>query len=335
MSIKDDTISKENTQDATYFDAEVVQPADMIDIQDNDTEYIEVEMRTWKILYFNNPMHVKVQPDDYVICEVDRGQDIGRVLHTSMKSKDISEHITHNKQLTIIRCATEIDFESMTELYERERLATDKFLETLARYNFEMKLLDTVFQFDGNKVTFFFTADGRIDFRDFVRELAKIFKTRVELHQSTGRDEAKKLGGFGMCGNIYCCSSFLKRFNQVTIKMAKDQNLSGNLSKISGPCGRLLCCLNFEEDYYSDNSKEFPEMGDEVWYSGKKMYVYRNDIDAKTVYLTSDTQEITTISIEDYKKIKKKKKSGQADNKADCDECHCKKKDSSTISDPQ
>ena len=167
-----------------------------------------------------------------------------------------------------------------------------------------MKLLDTIFQFDGNKVTFFFTAEGRIDFRVFVREIAQIFKTRIELHQCTGRDEAKKLGGYGMCGNQYCCSAFMKRFNQVTIKMAKDQNLSGNLSKISGPCGRLLCCLHYEEDFYAELTKDFPEMGDEIWIDGKKMYVFRNDLHAKTIHLTSELQEITSLSLEEYKKLR-------------------------------
>jgi cell fate regulator YaaT (PSP1 superfamily) len=275
---------------------------------ESGNEYVEVEMRSWKIQYFLNPNNIKLQPDNDVIVEVDRGQDIGKVLHTALRGKEYDDLHKQGKILSIIRSTTENDLYSMEELVERERLATEKFMETVVKYPFEMKWLDTVYQFDGKRVTFFFSADGRIDFREFVRELSRLFKTRIELHQSTGRDEAKKLGGYGMCGNQYCCSSFLKRFNQVTIKMAKDQNLSGNLSKISGPCGRLLCCLHFEEDFYADMSKEFPEIGDEIIRDGRKMYVFRNDFNTKTIYLTSHTQEIITLKLEEYIALPKNNK---------------------------
>jgi cell fate regulator YaaT (PSP1 superfamily) len=275
---------------------------------DHLQEYVEVEMRTWKIQYFVNPHNVKMQPDDTVIVEVDRGQDIGTVLHCSIKGKEFDEQFAQGKVMAVIRCATANDLTNLDEIKEREKLATDKFQEIVANYPFEMKLLDTVYQFDGNRVTFFFTADNRIDFREFVRELSRIFKTRIELHQCTGRDEAKKLGGYGMCGNKYCCSSYMKRFNQVTIKMAKDQNLSGNLSKISGPCGRLLCCLHYEEEFYAELAKDFPEIGDEVWVDNKKMYVFRNDMYAKMIHLTSDTQELSSMTLEQYQAYLKGKR---------------------------
>ncbi|MCL2064110.1 MAG: Tpl protein [Candidatus Cloacimonetes bacterium] len=275
--------------------------------EEGNREYVEVEMRSWKILYFTNPQNISVSPDDLVIVEVDRGLDIGKVMHTSVKGKIYDEQYDQGKVMVINRCATENDLKSLDELNQREETAKEKFLEALVKYPFEMKLLDTIYQFDGNKVTFFYTADGRVDFREFVKELAKIFKTRIELHQCTGRDEAKKIGGYGMCGNMYCCSSFMKRFNQVTIKMAKDQNLSGNLSKISGPCGRLLCCLHYEEEYYTEIAKDFPEMGDEIILNKRKMYVYRNDLYTKTIYLTSDTQEIETMTLETYKAYIEKK----------------------------
>ncbi|MDZ4120816.1 MAG: regulatory iron-sulfur-containing complex subunit RicT, partial [Candidatus Cloacimonadaceae bacterium] len=122
--------------------------------------------------------------------------------------------------------------------------------------------------------------------------------------QTTGRDEARRLGGFGMCGNQYCCGSFLKHFNQVTIKMAKDQNLAGNLSKISGPCGRLLCCLNFEEDFYLEEAKGFPIIGTCVSYEDKRMLVYKIDIINKKVHLSTEDQELTEIDIDQYNKLK-------------------------------
>ena len=300
-------------------------------VDEGRQEYVEIEMRTWKILYFLNPNNIKLQPDDYVIVEVDRGQDIGKVTHTSIRGDEYDQQFEQGKVFSIIRNATESDLSNLQELESREQLATEKFLEIVVKYPFEMKLLDTIFQFDGNKVTFFFTAEGRIDFREFVRELAQIFKTRIELHQSTGRDEAKKLGGYGMCGNIYCCSSYMKRFNQVTIKMAKDQNLSGNLSKISGPCGRLLCCLHYEEDFYAELSKDFPEMGDELWINNAKMYVFRNDLYAKTIYLTSENQEISTISLDEYQEYIKNKKNYKSNKykKQNCEQSCCKNKNDS------
>jgi cell fate regulator YaaT (PSP1 superfamily) len=191
----------------------------------------------------------------------------------------------------------------MKNLSYEEDKAAKTFLGVLDHYPFEMKLIETIYQFDGNKLTFFFTADGRIDFRNFVRELANIFKTRIELHQTTGRDEARRLGGFGMCGKQYCCGSFLKRFNQVTIKMAKDQNLAGNLTKISGPCGRLLCCLNFEEDFYVEEAKGFPLVGTFVTYQNTKMMVFRLNVLAKKVMLTSEEGIIQEIDLDEFSRL--------------------------------
>jgi len=167
-----------------------------------------------------------------------------------------------------------------------------------------MKLIDTVYQFDGNKITFFFTAEGRIDFRVFVRELANVFRTRIELHQTTGRDEARRMGGFGMCGLPYCCGNFLKHFNQVTIKMARDQNLVGNLAKISGPCGRLLCCLNFEEDFYMEEGKLLPVPGTCVEYEGIKMFVLKTDPLNKKILLSDDDENITEVDLDTFLTLK-------------------------------
>jgi len=270
--------------------------------------YIEVEMRTWKIVYVTNPNNIRISPDDLVICDMERGYDIGKILNTSIKDSELNQQFISEKPITITRIADDNDIANLEKLYEKEHQASQKFNDTLANCSFHMKLIDTIYQLDSGKVTFFFTAESRIDFREFVRELAQIFKTRIELHQCTSRDEAKKLGGYGMCGNEYCCSSFMKRFNQVTIKMAKDQNLSGNLSKISGPCGRLLCCLHFEEDFYAEISKDFPEIGEEIIVENKKMYVFRNDFYAKVVYLTSETQEMSNMKLVDFLKIRKSKK---------------------------
>jgi len=221
----------------------------------------------------------------------------------AVPASEINEAISKTKLLNIRRIATEEDISKLQHLGQEEEKASATFLEILERYPFEMKLIETVYQFDGNKLTFFFTADGRIDFRQFVRELALLFKTRIELHQTTGRDEAKRLGGFGMCGLNYCCGSFLKRFNQVTIKMAKDQNLAGNLSKISGPCGRLLCCLNFEEDFYIEEAKDYPLVGTCVKLKGIKMIVFKCDVINHKIILASDNSELLEIDQEQFKDL--------------------------------
>jgi cell fate regulator YaaT (PSP1 superfamily) len=246
---------------------------------------------------------LKLQPDDLIIVEVERGEDIAQIVQMAVPQSECINLDRQDKVYKIRRLANDDDLEKLKFLGEEEKKAANTFVNLLLHYPFEMKLIDTVFQYDGNKLTFFFTADGRIDFRTFVRELATIFKTRIELHQTTGRDEAKRLGGFGMCGNQYCCSSFLKRFNQVTIKMAKDQNLAGNLSKISGPCGRLLCCLNFEEDFYVEAGKDFPILGTCVIFNKEKAMVYRNDVMAGKIFLTTDDQNVFELKPEEFAKL--------------------------------
>jgi cell fate regulator YaaT (PSP1 superfamily) len=265
-------------------------------------DYIEVEFRSGRMGYYLNPNNLTIGPEDLIVVEVERGEDIAQIVHMAVPRED-NDILSNSRVYKILRLAGESDMEKLKNIGFEEEKATKTFNDTLLRYPFEMKLIETVYQFDGNKLTFFFTADGRIDFRVFVRELATIFKTRIELHQTTGRDEAKRLGGFGMCGNQYCCSSFLKRFNQVTIKMAKDQNLAGNLSKISGPCGRLLCCLNFEEDFYVEEGRDYPIIGTCVKYQDKRAMVFRIDVLAGKIFLSADDQNFIELNPEEYKKL--------------------------------
>lgn len=265
-------------------------------------DYIEVEFRSGRMGYFLNPENLPIQPENLIIVEVERGDDIAQIVHMAVPREE-SDILSGNRTYRILRLANESDIEKLHNIGFEEEKATKTFNDILLRYPFEMKLIETIYQFDGNKLTFFFTADGRIDFRVFVRELATIFRTRIELHQTTGRDEAKRLGGFGMCGNQYCCSSFLKRFNQVTIKMAKDQNLAGNLSKISGPCGRLLCCLNFEEDFYVEEGKGYPIVGTCVKYKDNKAMVFRIDVIAHKIYLSTEDQGLSELSLDEYSEL--------------------------------
>ncbi|MDD4223336.1 MAG: regulatory iron-sulfur-containing complex subunit RicT [Candidatus Cloacimonetes bacterium] len=268
-------------------------------------EYIEVEFRTGRLGYYQNPHHLPIKPEDLIIVEVERGEDIAQVTHLSVSGDEIGAQLPQTGRVyKIRRIATDTDIDKLHNLPQEEKKADQTFADILLRYPFDMKLIDTVYQFDGNKLTFFFTAEGRIDFRVFVRELANVFRTRIELHQTTGRDEAKRLGGFGMCGLQYCCGSFLKRFNQVTIKMAKDQNLAGNLAKISGPCGRLLCCLNFEEDFYVEEGRDFPIPGTCVELKGKRMYVFKIDVLNKRIHLSDENQSLSEIDLESFGKLK-------------------------------
>lgn len=266
------------------------------------SKYIEIEFRSGKIAYIKVDKELALRPDDSIIIEVERGIDLCNILSTSVPEEQVDKLKSDYKEYKYIRMTEDRDFDSLEIIKSKEEKANATFLEIIPKYEFEMKLISTVYQFDGNKLTFNFTADGRIDFRLFVRELANIFKTRIELHQTTGRDEAKLLGGFGMCGKVYCCSSFMRKFNQVTIKMAKDQNLAGNLSKISGPCGRLLCCLQFEEDYYEEIAKDFPVIGTKAIIDKQMWYVFKNDYYNKKVYLSAEDQAMEIIDLETFKK---------------------------------
>ena len=266
-------------------------------------QYIEVEFRTGRIGYYRNREELNIQPEDLIIVEVERGDDIAQVVHLGLEEDEIAPEVLTSKNFSIRRHASSEDIDKMRNLSYEEEKASRTFLSILERYPFEMKLIETIYQFDGNKLTFFFTAEGRIDFRTFVRELATVFKTRIELHQTSGRDEARRLGGFGMCGKQYCCGSFLKRFNQVTIKMVKDQNLAGNLTKISGPCGRLLCCLNFEEDFYVEEVKGFPLIGTFVSYQNTKMMVFRLNVIGKKIMLASEEGIIQEIDLDEFSKL--------------------------------
>lgn len=277
---------------------------------------VEVELRSGKLCYYTNPNGLKLEPDMMVIIEVDRGYDIATIVHSSIWNKELETQQKNSKLYKLIKVARDDDLRQIEIVREKEIAAGEKFLTVLAKYPFEMKLIETVYQFDGNKLTFFFTADSRIDFREFVRELATIFRTRIELHQSTGRDEAKRLSGIGVCGYKYCCSSFLKRFNQVTIKMVKEQNLSSNLSKISGPCGRLLCCLQYEEDYYEENAKDFPDIGETIKFDGREMYVFKNDYHKRFVHLSDEEQLIEVVSLDDYQAIKENRLTKPCEHKS-------------------
>lgn len=210
-----------------------------------------------KIYYFD-PAELEVKKGDYVIVETARGIEFGECV---IGIKEIKEEEIVSPLKSVIRIADEKDIEKHRENKEKEAKALKICFNKVQEHKLDMKLIDVEYTFDNHKVIFYFTADGRVDFRELVKDLATIFKTRIELRQIGVRDEAKMIGGLGPCGRTLCCSSFLGDFASVSIKMAKEQNLSLNPTKISGICGRLMCCLNYEQSTYEDIRKRMPKVG--------------------------------------------------------------------------
>ena len=213
-----------------------------------------------KIYYFS-PGELNINKGDYLVVETARGIEFGECI---IGPKEINEEDIVLPLKDVIRVADENDIKKHKENKNKEKEAFDICLKKIEEHGLVMKLIDVEYTFDNNKVIFYFTAEGRVDFRELVKDLATIFKTRIELRQIGVRDEAKMLGGLGPCGRSMCCSTFLGDFTSVSIKMAKEQNLSLNPTKISGICGRLMCCLNYEQSTYEEIRKRLPKVGSKV-----------------------------------------------------------------------
>ena len=232
-----------------------------------------------KIYYFD-PADMNIQKDTYVVVETARGIEFGECV---IGIKEINENDIVAPLKSVLRIATEEDIDRHFKNKDKEKDAFNICLKKIQEHGLTMKLIDVEYTFDNNKVIFYFTADGRVDFRELVKDLATIFKTRIELRQIGVRDEAKMLGGLGPCGRPMCCSSFLGDFASVSIKMAKEQNLSLNPTKISGICGRLMCCLNYEQSTYEDIRKRMPKVGSIVKTSEGTGEVFSNNIVKESV----------------------------------------------------
>ena len=213
-----------------------------------------------KIYYFD-PLDYELNVDDYVIVETARGIEYGKI---AIAVREVGENDVVLPLRKIIRPAKNGDLDKVEENRHDAQIAFSTGVGKIEEHKLEMKLVDVEYTFDRNKVVFYFTAEGRVDFRNLVKDLASIFRTRIELRQIGVRDEAKMLGGIGPCGRMLCCSTFLGDFEPVSIKMAKDQNLSLNPSKISGLCGRLMCCLKYENDDYEQAKELMPDVGTRV-----------------------------------------------------------------------
>lgn len=229
--------------------------------------------KTNKIYYFS-PENMEFSEGEGVIVETARGIEFGTVVITP-RNVDESKIIQPLKP--VIRKATEEDFKKLEEQQAKIPQALKLAEEKIKKHNLDMKLVDVEYTFDGNKIIFYFTSDGRVDFRELVKDLAYVFKIRIELRQIGIRDECKMLGGLAPCGRECCCSAYLSDYSKVNIKMAKNQGLSLNPSKISGLCGRLMCCLEYENDYYVETAKHMPKINSEVTTpEGTGIVVYNN-----------------------------------------------------------
>jgi len=219
---------------------------------------IGVRFREAGKVYYLDPNGADLQKGNHVIVETVRGVECGEVV---MSNKTIADKDLPEPLKRIIRVATDEDMKIVKENEEKEKKAFEICNEKIKLHSLEMKLVNVEYTFDRNKIMFYFTADGRVDFRELVKDLAYIFRTRIELRQIGVRDEAKKTGGMGICGRPFCCNTFLGEFQPVSIKMAKEQGMILNPTKISGTCGRLMCCLKYEQDVYSDLLKITPKIG--------------------------------------------------------------------------
>ncbi|WP_100400526.1 PSP1 domain-containing protein [Bacillus sp. FJAT-44742] len=249
-----------------------------------------------KIYYFS-PGELAIEEGQWVIVETARGIEYGKVV---LGTKEVGEDDVVLPLKKVIRLATEQDNQNVAENMQLAKKAYDVCVSKINEHKLDMKLVEVEYTFDRNKVLFYFTADGRIDFRELVKDLASIFRTRIELRQIGVRDEAKMLGGVGPCGRILCCSTFLGDFEPVSIKMAKDQNLSLNPAKISGLCGRLMCCLKYENDTYETAKKELPDVGQQIKTpDGKGKVIGLNILERVIQVSLSDPDRVLEYSLEE------------------------------------
>ena len=258
-------------------------------------------------LYYFDPAGIWANPGDHVIVETVRGIELGEVITSA---REVPDEAIVAPLKNVLRLATEDDLRRAEANAKTEKMAFDLCLEKIAARKLEMKLISVEYTFDNSKVIFYFTANGRVDFRELVKDLAAVLKTRIELRQIGVRDEAKMLGGLGSCGRPICCGTFLGDFQPVSIKMAKEQNLSLNPTKISGQCGRLMCCLKYEQDYYEETLKKLPKVGKEVLTPDGvgnivEINVLRERVKVK-LRLSDDTFDVREYPIDDVKRVEGK-----------------------------
>ncbi len=248
-----------------------------------------------KIYYFD-PDQIELEKSDNVIVETARGIEFGEVV---LEKKEVTEDEIVAPLKKVIRKATEEDIEKNEENHRLEKKAFFICLKKIEKHELPMKLIDVEYTFDHNKIIFYFTAEGRVDFRELVKDLARVFKTRIELRQIGVRDEAKMVGGLGICGRPLCCTLFLRDFDPISIKMAKKQELSLNPAKISGVCGRLMCCLKYESKIYRQLKEEMPEIGEKVELSIGEGEIIERNLVKKTVKVDIGNEDCIEVDLEE------------------------------------
>ena len=260
-------------------------------------------------VYFFDPGYIKLKIKDKVVVETSMGEDVGEV---AIARREMPEEKITTPLKKVIRLANKKDLKRLEDNKEKEKKAFNTCKEKIKKHNLDMNLIDVEYKFDNSKIIFYFTADGRIDFRELVKDLAAIYKTRIELRQIGVRDEVKKIGGNGVCGRELCCCTFLNNFDIVSIKMAKEQCTSLNPSKISGNCGRLMCCLKYEQEVYEEKLKRLPKVGSlvktpdgegtvsgvEVLKEALKVQFKKDDITTYKTYKASDVKVIKSSNSE-------------------------------------
>lgn len=313
--ITDDIYSLEDAEEDTFsrLDEDTSEDTgDMVLEDEKEQEVVGVRFRTAGKSYYFAVGDLEVERGTHVIVETSRGMEYGTCV---CKPFHLDKSQFKEPVKKIIRIASKEDDERLAENTQKEKQAYEVCLEKIKLRGLDMKLIDAEYTFDGNKILFYFTSDGRVDFRDLVRDLASVFHTRIELRQIGVRDETKILGGYGICGRQLCCHTYLSDFVPVSIRMAKDQNLSLNPAKISGSCGRLMCCLKNEEETYQELNQNLPSIGDEVQGSdGLTGEVVNVDILKQIVRIlveVDDEKELHEYRADEIQIIRKRKR-GQA-----------------------
>ncbi len=287
---------------------------------ENETvEIVGVRFKTAGKIYFFDPKGFKFELGDKAIVETVRGYEIGDI---AVPNKEVAPDSKFMPLSPVIRPAMEEDLEKCRENKEKEKAALKICEEKIAKHGLPMSLVDVEYTFDNNKIIFCFVAEGRIDFRELVKDLASVFKTRIELRQIGVRDETKIVGALGMCGRKVCCASFLSEFVPVSVRMAKEQSLSTNPQKISGACGKLICCLNFEESTYEEAYKTLPRQGSYIKTPDGNGIVVEVSVPLDTVSVRLDVEgnPIKQFKKEDVKILKSAEKRNEQDENSEFDD---------------
>lgn len=259
------------------------------------SDLVELKFKGQRRIIFTNPQQIPFKVGDYAIVQADKGIDLGRINHISSL---LAKKTGKGKLKKIIRKSHQADLEKHEQNQQQEKKAVQICKEKLKKHKLDMKLVDCEYQFDGKKITFYFTSDNRVDFRKLVKDVAAIYKTRVEFRQIGVRDEARRLGGYGVCGQKLCCSSWIREFTPVTTQAAKDQNMSLNPSRLAGVCGRLKCCLMYERDFYNQAIKQYPKLAKPIVTEKGEGIVSNIDIFGEKVLVLYPDETTETFSLE-------------------------------------